>query len=176
MKKKKWTKDYPKIDPNFLFVNEGYNLRLTEPQARMGMTQIKKLDIFIKKRRNNAENLMNLMKEFNDFFVYQHEKKKSFHTWFGFTIIIKNLKIINRDKLCKFLNENGVETRVIVSGNFVSQPVVKTFKHRVVGNLANASKIMTNGFSIGIHQNLGNNQIKYIYDVFKKYLKRENLL
>ncbi|MAI59529.1 MAG: hypothetical protein CMM92_00730 [Rickettsiales bacterium] len=174
--KKKWTKDYPKIDPNFLFVNEGYNLRLTEPQARMGMTQIKKLDIFIKKRRNNAHNLMNLMKEFNDFFIYQHEKKKSFHTWFGFTIIIKNLKVINRDKLCKFLNKNGVETRVIVSGNFVSQPVVKTFKHRVVGNLTNASKIMTNGFSIGIHQNLGNNQIKYIYDVFKKYLKRENLL
>ena len=42
-------KNYPKIDPNFLFVNEGYNLRLTEPQARMGMTQIKKLDSFIKK-------------------------------------------------------------------------------------------------------------------------------
>ena len=78
--------------------------------------------------------------------------------------------------LCKFLNKNRIETRVIVSGNFVSQPVVKTFKHRVVGNLTNASKIMTNGFSIGIHQNLDNNQIKYIYDIFKKYLKRESLL
>ena len=50
-----------KIDPNFLFVNEGYNLRLTEPQARMGMTQIKKLDGFIKKRRKNADYLMSLM-------------------------------------------------------------------------------------------------------------------
>ena len=47
--KEKWIKNYPKIDPNFLFVNEGYNLRLTEPQAKMGMTQIKKLDSFIKK-------------------------------------------------------------------------------------------------------------------------------
>ena len=174
--KEKWIKNYPKIDPNFLFVNEGYNLRLTEPQARMGTIQIKKLDYFIEKRRNNADNLMNLMKEFNDLFIYQHEKKKSFHTWFGFTIIIKDIKVVDRGKLCKFLNKNGIETRVIVSGNFASQPVVKTFKHRIVGYLENASKIMTNGFSIGIHQNLDNNQIKYVYDVFKKYLKKENLL
>ena len=173
--KKKWIKNYPKIDPNFLFVNEGYNLRLTEPQARMGMTQIKKLDSFIKKRRKNADYLMSFMKEFNDFFIYQYEKKESFHTWFGFTIIIKDLKIIDRSKLCNFLKKNGIETRVIVSGNFTSQPVVKTFKHRIVGNLKNANKVMTNGFSIGIHQNLNNNQIKYIFDVFKKYLKRENL-
>ena len=158
--KEKWIKNYPKIDPNFLFVNEGYNLRLTEPQARMGMTQIKKLDGFIKKRRNNADYLISLMKEFNDFFIYQYETKRSFHTWFGFTIIIKDLKIVDRGKLCNFLNKNGIETRVIVSGNFTSQPVVKTFKHRTVGNLENASKIMNNGFSIGIHQNLGNNEIK----------------
>ena len=174
--KKKWIKNYPKIDPNFLFVNEGYNLRLTEPQARMGMTQIKKLDSFIKKRRKNADYLMSLMKEFNDFFIYQYETKRSFHTWFGFTIIIKDLKIIDRGRLCNFLNKNGIETRVIVSGNFTSQPVVKTFKHRTVGNLENASKIMNNGFSIGIHQNLGNNEIKYIYNIFKKFLKRESLL
>ena len=174
--KEKWIKNYPKIDPNFLFVNEGYNLRLTEPQARMGMTQIKKLDGFIKKRRNNADYLMSLMKEFNDFFIYQYETKRSFHTWFGFTIIIKDLKIVDRGKLCNFLNKNGIETRVIVSGNFTSQPVVKTFKHRTVGNLENASKIMNNGFSIGIHQNLGNNEIKYIYNIFKKFLKRESLL
>ena len=174
--KEKWIKNYPKIDPNFLFVNEGYNLRLTEPQARMGMTQIKKLDGFIKKRRKNADYLMSLMKEFNDFFIYQYETKRSFHTWFGFTIIIKDLKIVDRGKLCNFLNKNGIETRVIVSGNFASQPVVKTFKHRTVGNLENASKIMNNGFSIGIHQNLGNNEIKYIYNIFKKFLKRESLL
>tara|TARA_A100001035_G_scaffold52082_1_gene38036 strand:- start:770 stop:2032 length:1263 start_codon:yes stop_codon:yes gene_type:complete len=174
--KEKWIKNYPKIDPNFLFVNEGYNLRLTEPQARMGMTQIKKLDGFIKKRRKNAEYLMSLMKEFSDFFIYQYETKRSFHTWFGFTIIIKDLKIIDRGRLCNFLNKNGIETRVIVSGNFASQPVVKTFKHRTVGNLENASKIMNNGFSIGIHQNLGNNEIKYIYNIFKKFLKRESLL
>ena len=174
--KEKWIKDNPKIDPNFLFVNEGYNLRLTEPQATMGMTQIKKLDSFIKKRRKNANQLMNLMKEFNDFFIYQYEKIESFHSWFGFTVIIKDIKVIDRSTLCYFLNKNRIETRVIVSGNFATQPVVKTFKHRVVGNLVNASKIMTNGFSIGIHQNLSNNQIKYIYDVFKKYLKRESLL
>ena len=119
---------------------------------------------------------MSLMKEFNDFFIYQYEKKESFHTWFGFTVIIKDIKIIDRSKLCNFLNKNRIETRVIVSGNFVSQPVVKHLNIVFVGNLTNASKIMTNGFSIGIHQNLGNNQIKYIYDVFKKYLKRENLL
>ena len=174
--KEKWIKNYPKIDPNFLFVNEGYNLRLTEPQARMGITQIKKLDGFIKKRRKNADYLMSLIKEFSDFFIYQYETKRSFHTWFGFTIIIKDLKIIDRGRLCNFLNKNGIETRVIVSGNFTSQPVVKTFKHRTVGNLENASKIMNNGFSIGIHQNLGNNEIKYIYNIFKKFLKRESLL
>ena len=174
--KEKWTKSFPKIDPNFLFVSEGYNLRLTEPQAKMGITQIKKLDSFIKRRRNNAKILIGLMREFDKFFIFQNEKKKSFHTWFGFTIIIKNIKIIDRSKLCDFLNKNGIETRVIVSGNFTSQPVVKTFKHRIVGNLSNANKIMMNGFSIGIHQDLTNEQLKYIFTIFKKYLKKEKLL
>ena len=174
--KEKWKKKFPKIDPNFLFVNEGYNLRLTEPQAKMGMTQIKKLDTYIKKRRKNAEILLNLMEEFSDFFIFQSEKKGSFHSWFGFTILIKNIAIINRQKLCKFLNKNGIETRVIVSGNFASQPVVNNFKHRTIGKLTNANKIMMNGFSIGIHQNLGNNQLKYIHKVFKEYLEKEYLL
>ncbi len=174
--KEKWKKSFPKIDPNFLFVNEGYNLRLTEPQARMGITQIKKLDDFIKRRRSNAKILTGSMKEFDNFFIFQSEKKNSFHTWFGFTVIIKDIKIINRYRLCKFLNKNGIETRVIVSGNFASQPVIKTFKHRIVGNLSNANKIMMNGFSIGIHQDISNDQLKYIFDVFKKYLKKENLL
>jgi len=174
--KEKWIKQFPEIDPKFLFVNEGYNLRLTEPQARMGITQIKKLDNFVKKRRNNAQILLSLMKEFSDFFIYQKEKKETLHSWFGFIIIIKNIKIINRNKLCKFLNQNGIETRAIVSGNFASQPVVKNFKHRIVGKLSNATKIMTNGFSIGIHQNLISNELKYIHQVFKKFLKEENLL
>ena len=174
--KEKWKKKFPNIDPDFLFVNEGYNLRLTEPQARMGITQIKKLDSYIKKRRKNAKFLLSMMQEFNDFFVYQNENEKSFHSWFGFTIIIKNIKIIDRSKICDFLNKNGIETRVIVSGNFVSQPVVKNFPHRTFGKLINANKIMMNGFSIGIHQNLSNNQLIYIYKIFKEYLKKEYLL
>ena len=71
--KKKWISKFPEINPNFLFVNEGYNLRLTEPQARMGITQIKKLDSYVKKRRKNAKFLLFMMQEFNDYFVYQNE-------------------------------------------------------------------------------------------------------
>ncbi len=174
--KEKWKKKFTKIDPDFLFVNEGYNLRLTEPQARMGITQIKKLDSYVKKRRKNAKFLLFMMQEFNDYFVYQNEKEKSFHSWFGFTIVIKNIKVINRSKLCNFLNKNGIETRVIVSGNFTSQPVVKNFPHRISGKLLNANKIMMNGFSIGIHQNLRKIQLVYIYRIFKEYLRKENLL
>ncbi len=174
--KKKWISKFPEINPNFLFVNEGYNLRLTEPQAKMGMIQIRKLDKFINRRRQNAKLLLSLMKIFSKFFLYQVEKENSFHSWFGFIIIIKDISTINREKLCNFLKNNGIETRAVVSGNFTSQPVVKNFKHRVVGKLTNSRKVMLNGFSIGIHQNLRKKDIEYIFTKFQKFLYIEGLL
>ena len=68
------------------------------------------------------------------FLFIKMKMKNLFHSWFWFTIIIKNIKIIDRSKICDFLNKNGIETRVIVSGNFVSQPVVKNFPHRTLEN------------------------------------------
>ena len=170
--KNKWKKMSPSIDPKFLFVNEGYNLRLTEPQAVMASIQLKKLDGFVKKRRKAAKYFKKKFNEFEDDFFYQEETKNSYHSWFGFPITIKN-KEIKCKALCDYLNKNGIETRPVVSGNLAKQPVTKLYPHRVSGGLENVNYIMNNSFSIGCHQNITYDEINYIHMKIKKFLKKD---
>ncbi|MDC3090790.1 aminotransferase class I/II-fold pyridoxal phosphate-dependent enzyme [Rickettsiales bacterium] len=169
--KAKWKKMGPNIDPKFLFVNEGYNLRLTEPQAVMASIQLKKLDLFVKKRRKAATYYKKRFKEFEDNFFYQNETRNAYHSWFGFPITIKNRKIKCKI-LCDYLNRNGIETRAVVSGNLAKQPVTKLYPNRVSGKLENVNYIMNNSFSIGCHQDITYNEIDYVYMKIKRFLKK----
>ena len=131
---------------SFKFVLPGYCVRPLEMSGAIGIEQLKKLDGFVEKRRKNAE----LFKEeFDENFIIQKEGPDILSSWFGFGIVLKDLLEGKRMKIIKHLARNGIETRPIVSGNFVRQPVMKLIPHRVSGVLFNATYIDQNGFFIG---------------------------
>ena len=169
--KDKWTSLYKDFDPKFLFVNDGYNLRITEPQAAMGILQIDKIDNFIKSRKENAKKYLSKFESFGDFFTFQKTSKDSENSHFGFPLIIKNNKYFNRNKICSYLNKSGIETRPIIAGNLARQPANNLFEHRISGSLDNSDYIMDNGFSVGVHQSLSDDAINYVSDKVKDFIK-----
>ena len=159
------------FDPKFLFVNDGYNLRITEPQAAMGLIQLKKIDKFINYRRANAKKYFKALEELSDFFSFQLTTKESENSHFGFPLILKNTKYFNRNEICSYLNERGIETRPIIAGNLARQPANQLFEHRISGDLKNSDTIMDNGFSVGVHQSLTDDAIYYVADKIKEFVK-----
>lgn len=168
--RKKWTNLYKDFDPKFLFVNDGYNLRITEPQAAMGMLQIDKIDGFIKSRQENAAKYSNKLDHLKDFFSFQVSTKDAENSHFGFPLVLKNKKYFDRDEICNFLNKNGIETRPIIAGNLARQPANNLFEHRISGNLKNSDFIMDYGFSVGVHQSLSDDSINYVVDKIIEFI------
>lgn len=169
--KEKWVRQYPEIDSKFLFVNEGYNLRITEPQAAMGLIQIPKLQEFVKSRQENATFYRQKLEKYSDVIEFHQTTEKSEHSWFGFAMVLREKAPFNRSDICEFLNAKGIETRPIIAGNLARQPGTLLYPHRVSGSLKNADHVMNNGFSIGVHQALSETAQQYVISVFDDFFK-----
>lgn len=165
VKSEKYTKDSPNIDPSFLFVETGYNLRLTEPQAAIGLIQLTKLDDIVKQRRLNHKAYVKALNY--DFFRFQKISPES--SCFSFAIILENAPFTVHE-IQTHLRKAGIETRPIIAGNMALQPVMKKHKHHIIGNLKNATNIMKNGFAIGNHQAIGEDQVNYIAEQIEAFV------
>ena len=155
-----WTRNLPKdnlitgtksdddFEESFKFVLPGYNLRPLEMSGAIGIEQVKKLDQFIDIRRKNASHFKLVMKD-NPYFMIQTEISKS--SWFGFSLIIKPNSGISRKDLIRFLKENLIDYRPIVTGSFAKQPVIKYLNVDLTQDLSNADYVHNNGLFIGNH-------------------------
>ena len=146
----------------FRFILPGYNVRPLEMSGAIGLEQLIKLPEFIKNRRNNATFFSQKFKN-NDIVMIQKEIGKS--SWFGFSLIIKDATKYNRDLLIKILNKEGIETRPIVTGNFLKNPVIKYYNYEVHNNVDNSEYLDNNGFFVGNHHYPMKEQIDYLYSV-----------
>ena len=158
-----WTRDLPNINTiqnktlnkfhdSFNFVLPGYNLRPGELNGAIGNEQLKKIKFFMKMRRLNAKVFKDLF-ENNKNIIIQSETGMS--SWFGFSMILINKLANNRDNVIKILENNNIETRPIVAGNFTRNPVIKHLNHRISGKLTNADISDKQGFFLGNdHRNL----------------------
>ena len=155
-----WTRNLPKInlvsgrksdnpfEESFKFVLPGYNLRPLEFSGAIGQKQIEKLPDFIISRRENAEYFQGRMKD-NEHFLIQAETGES--SWFGFSLILKKDSSLSRQEVMSLLSAKGVETRPVVTGNFVTNPVIKYYDHTVPFELKATEHLDENGFFIGNH-------------------------
>jgi len=154
-----YTKTGDPFEDSFKFVLPGYCVRPLEMSGAIGQVQLKKMDSFIKSRRANAEIFT---KEFGKNFIIQQESSTQKSSWFGFGVVLKDSLEGRRPEVISILRKNGIETRPIVTGNFVEQPVVKSgrINSRISGNLTNAEYIDRNGFFFGNdHRDLTRNII-----------------
>src|SRR5256712_5389701 len=113
----KFAKENDGIDPRFLFVTSGFNLRPTEIQGAFGIHQIKKLDSFIQRRRRNAEYWNRRLRPFDDVVILPRESKETRHVYFGYPLTLRQEAKISREETVAFLESKGLETRPIMAGN-----------------------------------------------------------
>jgi CDP-4-dehydro-6-deoxyglucose reductase, E1 len=175
-----WTRDMslrpeleaanPWIDPRFLFVHMGYNLRPTEMSAAFGVAQLRRLDAFNQARRENAARLLEALADLGDELQFVTEQEGGRSTWFGFAVIARDAE--TRNALSRHLEERQIETRPLVAGNLTVQPAFRDSTHRVVGSLANATAVGQRAVLIGNHPDLGERRMEHIVESFRSFFAR----
>ena len=163
------------LDKRFIFFNSGYNLRPTEVSAAIGHNQFKRLDSFIKIRNINRKKIISCIKRsstLNKKIDFYYENNKITASWFGLSI-----KILNKDKKYKYqvlknLDNNGIETRPIISGNFADQPAAKKYKLTNKQKFPNTDLVYDTSFFIGLpSKKIDNQYLRKIVSAFEKSFK-----
>lgn len=159
-------------DHKYVYSHLGYNLKVTDMQAALGGSQLKKLSSFIKKRRDNYKKLYNGLKELSNYLILPEPEDNSEPSWFGFPITLKDNNKFTRNDITTYLEENKIGTRLLFGGNLLKQPIFteNNYNYRVVGNLQNTDIIMNNTFWIGVWPGINDECINYIVDTFKKFI------
>jgi CDP-6-deoxy-D-xylo-4-hexulose-3-dehydrase len=150
------------IDPRFLFITDGYNLRPTEIQGAFGIHQIKKLDKFIEIRRKNAAYWTRKLAQYSDMLILPEELAGTKHVYFGYHLTVAPGAPFTREQLVNHLEKKLIETRPVMAGNMAEQPVMKHLPHRISGTLDNSRMIMRNSFFFGNHTGIGEDERDYI--------------
>lgn len=167
---------HPGFDPRFLFINSGYNLRITELQGAMGLVQLPKLAGFIEARRKNTQEWQKQLSRWSAYLEFQSETPKSRSSCFGFAILVKENAPFKVADITAFLEKAHVETRPIICGNIALQPAMKLYAHRVLGDLPNSTRVMRQGFSIGNHQAVNEHARTYVTAQIGEFMAQRGLL
>ena len=161
-------------DHKYIYSHLGYNLKATDFQAAIGLTQLGKLSEFIKKRKENFKLLYeSFTKEGLDkYCILPKWSPRSEPSWFGFPLTIKDDVSFERNKLIEFLEENRIDTRLLFAGNMIRQPAFTNnqINYRVLGELKNTDKIMKDTFWIGVWPGIGEREIEYIVEKFREFI------
>tara|TARA_B110000196_G_C21135792_1_gene661004 strand:+ start:1062 stop:2345 length:1284 start_codon:yes stop_codon:yes gene_type:complete len=166
-------KKFPNIDQRFLFLHSGYNFRPTELQGAFGINQMKKINSLVNIRIQNSKYWNDRFKEFSDFLKISKFKKSSkiSHLFYPITIIENNF--FTKNELVNYLEHKHIETRPVMTGNFVKQPVIEELKYKTKGNLKNANNIMKNSFVVGNHHGIDKIRRKYVADVIIEFITKK---
>ena len=157
-------------DHKYTYSHIGFNLKATDIQAAIGLSQLKKANGFIERRRRNHEMLYSKVKQLEEYFILPEATANSNPSWFGFLLTIKDGTKINRNKLVAFLEEQKIGTRLLFGGNLLNQPAYKNLNYRVVGNLDNTNKVMHDAFWLGVWPGLEETHYDYIIEKIKVFI------
>lgn len=158
-------------DHKYIYSHIGYNLKVTEMQAAIGVEQLKKLPAFISKRKENYHILFDGLKRYEEHLVLPTATKDSEPSWFGFPILVKENNLFGRDDIVGHLESNKVATRMLFGGNLLKQPAYEGIDHRLVGDLKNTDDVMNNLFWIGVYPGIDEQRARYIIDVFNGFFE-----
>ncbi len=160
-------------DHKYIYSHIGYNLKASDMQAALGVTQIDKLNSFITKRKENYEYLYSKFIELEEFELIE-KSDKSDPSWFGFPLLIKDLKKVNRRDLLKHLDNDGIGTRLLFGGNLTLQPAYENVEFIVNDELLVSNEIMNRSFWVGVYPGLTNQMLDHIVLSVKNFLEKIN--
>jgi CDP-6-deoxy-D-xylo-4-hexulose-3-dehydrase len=158
-------------DHKYTYSHLGYNLKITDMQASVGLAQMDRLPGFIADRRSNFEYLKTAMQPLEDFFILPQATPKSDPSWFGFLLTVRKGAPFTRNALVQFLNDKKIGTRLLFGGNLLRQPYMIGRPHRVVGDLTNADIIVDDTFWVGVYPGLTRAQLDYMVEQFQAFVR-----
>ncbi len=173
---KRFSGQYGKLpkgyDHKYVYSHVGYNLKVTEMQAAIGVEQMKKLPYFIARRKENFARWYQGFSQWTDYFILPKATEGADPSWFAFPITVKQTAPFSRTELTNFLNAHGVETRNLFAGNILMQPGYLNIEHRVAPDgLTVTNMIMNDTFFLGTYPGLAKEQIDYALSLIAQFVK-----
>jgi len=159
-------------DHKYTYSHIGYNLKITDMQAAVGLAQLQNLPSFIEKRKKNFEFLKTHLSKYEKFFILPEATPKSDPAWFGFPITVRKDAPFSKTELLQFLTERKVDTRPLFAGNITKQPYFKNIDYRISGSLKNTDEIMNQSFWIGVYPGLNKDMQEYVVNQFEEFTKK----
>lgn len=157
-------------DHKYIYSRQGYNLKITDMQAALGLAQLEKLERFIEIRKNNFELLTKGLAKYSNKIILPRPTANSEPSWFGFLITLKDNAGVSRNELVQKLNDKKIATRLLFAGDIRKQPYFKDYPYRIVGDLTNTGIIVNNTFWIGVTPMITEDMINYMCKCFDEIL------
>ena len=158
-------------DHKYVYSHIGYNMKITDLQAAIGVVQIRKINSFVTKRRHNFRYLYDRLKEFEHVFDLPTTLKKSNPSWFAFPLTVRENSGFKRNEIVNFLEEKKIMTRPIFAGNLTRHPAYLNVDKRIGSELRITDKIMNNSFFIGVYPGINNEMLDYVADMIYEFLR-----
>jgi len=155
-------------DHKYTYSHLGYNLKMTDMQAAIGVSQMSKLPGFVAKRRANFQQLREGLKDLEELFILPEATANSEPSWFGFPLAVRREAPFSRNRAVAYLESRKIATRLLFGGNLLRQPAYREVKHRVVGSLVNTDFVMNQVFWVGVYPGLTTKMVAYMVDSFKQ--------
>ena len=162
-------------DHKYVYSHFGYNLKVTDMQAAIGCEQLKKLPYFVERRRHNWNRLYNALECMQEKLILPEAAPNSNPSWFGFMMTVQNG--IDREQVVRYVEQKGVQTRMLFSGNLIRQPCFNQMRetgygYRVVGDLRETDRIMKDTFWVGVYPDMTDEMIDYMAKVICEALEQ----
>jgi len=158
-------------DHKYIFSHIGYNLKLTDMQAAVGVAQLRKLPKFVEIRKRNWQLLYEGLKPFEEFFILPQPTSYSDPSWFGFVITVRSGAPFTRNDLVRYLESRKIATRLLFGGNLTRQPAYQNVSYRVVGELRNTDVVMNRTFWVGIYPGLTERMLSFMVKTMSAFIQ-----
>lgn len=159
-------------DHKYVYSHIGYNMKITDMQAAVGVAQLKKLEKFVDLRKRNWQLLYDGLSAFQDFLILPEAEPFSDPSWFGFLITVQPNAPFTRNDLSKYLEAHKIATRNLFAGNLTLQPAYQNIAYRTVGALNNTNIIMHQTFWVGVYPGISEEMISYMLEIFYQFFKK----
>lgn len=156
-------------DHKYIYSHIGYNLKATDMQAALGVSQLAKLDEFIKIRKENFRYLYENFKSLDDFILPKWEEEAD-TSWFGFPLSIKEESSVDRTSLLKYYDEHNIGTRLLFAGNILLQPAYEDIKMGNKDDYPVANYIVENSFWLGVYPGLNKEMLDFVVAKTREYI------
>ena len=161
-------------DHKYVYSHFGYNLKVTDMQAAVGVAQLKKLPSFVERRRHNFARLRAALADMEEFFILPEATEHAHPSWFGFLLTCR--KGIDRTKIVRYIEEHGIQTRMLFAGNLTKHPCFDEIRrsgegYRIAGTLDTTDRIMNDTFWLGVYPGLTDEKIDYMAESVRRAVR-----